>query len=239
MLQRHTTFSWSRRLLTALLVCCTQAAGAQSAIRNAALLAELQGLANHAALIFVGQIVSVQRQGSVVEVNFRVEQPVSGATARTYTMREWAGLWPAGHQRYAIGQRVLAFLHGASAAGFSSPVHGAEGLVPVVVQGANVPALLDVRRVAAAVVRAPGTPLLTTANGALPLQQVIASLPRTNPPGNVGLLRSSVPLHAHPPAVMQPHTGPGGLRVTAPSVAALGAPVVQGSAQRRGAYARQ
>ncbi len=135
--------------------------------------AELASLASHASTIFVGQISSIERKGSVVEVTFRVEQPVAGAIPANCVLREWAGLWPPGHSRYTVGQRVLAFFHTSSAAGLSSPVHGAEGLIPVVVQGAGAPRLLDIRRVAAAVVRSPGTPLPTDAEAGMLLNDVL------------------------------------------------------------------
>lgn len=138
--------------------------------------AELQSLAFHASTIFVGQITSIKRKGSVVEVTFRVEQPVAGAAAVSHVVREWAGLWPPEQSRYSVGQRALAFLHASSAAGFSSPVHGAEGLVPVVVQGADAPRLLDLRRVAAAVVRSPNTPLPTEAEGGMLLSDALAMM---------------------------------------------------------------
>ena len=159
-----------------LCVCGVVRGGAQATVPQASISAELQSLAGAAQTIFVGQIVAVQRSKSVVEVSFRVERPVTGLVGQTFTMREWAGLWAPGTQRYAVGQRVLAFVHGASGAGFSSPVHGAEGLVPVVVQGAEAPQLLDVRRVAASVVRAPGTRLPGEADGAIALEEALALL---------------------------------------------------------------
>jgi hypothetical protein len=32
----------------------------------------------------------------VVEITFAVEDAVRGVSGSTYTLREWAGLWPAG-----------------------------------------------------------------------------------------------------------------------------------------------
>ncbi len=176
---------------------------AQGTVSATAIGTELQRLSGHAASIFVGQIVSIERKGSIVEVGFRVEQPVRGSVGCSYTMREWAGLWPAGHVRYTIGQRVLAFVNGTSAAGFSSPVHGAEGLVPVVVQGAHAPQLLDVRRVAASVVRTVGTALPTEANGAVPLSEAFAwiSGPATGSGAGRGLL--PVPTRGRKPVMIQ------------------------------------
>lgn len=134
---------------------------------------ELQSLASRAAVVFVGQVVSIHRAGGVVEVGFRVEQSLSGAVGDSFILREWAGLWPAGLARYVLGERALVFLHAPSTAGFASPVDGANGLVPVVVQGADAPELLDIRRLAAAIVRAPGTPLPTEADGAIFLTEAV------------------------------------------------------------------
>ncbi len=135
---------------------------------------ELQSLATRAGVIFCGQVAAIQRRGGVVEITFNVEQAVAGDVGATYTLREWAGLWPQGQVRYTVGQRALIFLHNASPAGLGSPVDGAEGVVPIVVQGADAPALLDVRRLAAAVVRPLGSPLATEADGAIQLPEAIA-----------------------------------------------------------------
>ena len=156
-----------------LALCARGVAEGQSSVPVSAIATELQVLGGHAASLFVGQITSIEHQGSVVEVRFRIEQTIRGTVGPTFTMREWAGLWPTGHVRYTLGARVLAFVNGKSAAGFSSPVHGAEGLVPVVVQGANAQPLLDVRRVAASVVRTPGTALPMEANGAVALSDAL------------------------------------------------------------------
>lgn len=172
---------------------------AQATVSQASVSAELQSLAAAAKTIFVGQIVSIEHHGSVVEVGFRVEQPVAGVVGATYTLREWAGMWAPGTQRYVVGQRVLAFVHGASGAGFSSPVHGAEGLVPVVVLGADAPKLLDVRRVAASVVRAPGTRLPDTADGAVALDGVLGLISAGQHASTVRPVRSPLPVRGRPP----------------------------------------
>lgn len=174
-------------------------AHAQSGVSQQSITDELKVLAAKAGTIFVGQITSIERRQSVVEVQFRVEQPVAGASAAMYTLREWAGLWPTGHNRYVPGQRVLAFLRAGSGAGCSSPVHGAEGLLPVVVQGIDAPRLLDVRRVAASVVRAPGTPLPTEADGAIELASALAVI---RPQGLLAATlprRVALPVRGHDP----------------------------------------
>ena len=134
---------------------------------------ELGSLARRAATVFSGQVVAVDRRAGAVEVTFRVEQPVVGAVGKTFVLREWAGLWPQGQVRYYVGERALLFVHPASVAGFASPVDGQEGVVPVVVEGADAPELLDIRRLAAALQRAPGTPLPTEADGAIQLFDAI------------------------------------------------------------------
>ncbi len=139
---------------------------------------ELASLAGRAAQIFVGQVISVKHQGGVVEIAFSVDQALAGSVGSTFTLHEWTGLWPQGQVRYTLGQRALVFLHAASTAGFASPVDGAEGVVPVIVQGAQAPQLLDVRRLAAALLRAPGTPLPTEADGAILLSDAMGAIAR-------------------------------------------------------------
>ncbi len=69
----------------------------------------LRSLASRAGVVFVGQVVSVVRKAGVVEVRFAVEQTVMGSVGDTYTLREWAGLWTGGQQRYRVGQRAMFF----------------------------------------------------------------------------------------------------------------------------------
>ncbi len=98
----------------------------------------LREMAARAGVIFVGQVVRVHRvdgggMGSgVVEVEFRVDRGVRGcAVGGIYVLREWAGLWVAGEQRYRVGQRLLMLLNAPNAAGMSSPVGGMDGAIPV------------------------------------------------------------------------------------------------------------
>ena len=67
----------------------------------------------------------------VVEIVFAVEDAVRGVSGATYTVREWAGLWPAGDTPFVVGQRYLMLLHTPSAAGLSSPVGGMDGAIPI------------------------------------------------------------------------------------------------------------
>ena len=136
--------------------------------------AKLASLTSRAALIFMGQVIATERRGDVVAITFRVDETVAGEAGGTYVLREWAGLWPQGLFRYAVGDRALVFLRGASAAGFATPVDGAEGFIPVSVQGADAPAVLDTRRLASSLQRFPGTPLATPSGGTMLLSSAVA-----------------------------------------------------------------
>jgi hypothetical protein len=98
----------------------------------------LHQMSDMAGIVFVGQVVAVRRTGSedgasgVVEVEFLIEQAVRGCTAgSTYVLREWAGLWSGGDQRYRVGQRLLMFLHEPGPGGVTSPVGGMAGAIPI------------------------------------------------------------------------------------------------------------
>lgn len=119
----------------------------------------MRSLASRSGVVFVGQVAAVKPHGGVVDVIFRVERAVQGSPGAVYTLREWAGLWSAGQQRYAPGERALLFLQAPSAAGLSSPVDSMDGVVPLVPMGADAAPLLDVRRLAARVHRAVGEPM--------------------------------------------------------------------------------
>jgi hypothetical protein len=146
------------------------AAGAQSA-PDASVTAALGNLSARAATAFVGQVTAIRREAGVVEIDFRVDTPVLGQAGATYTLREWAGMWPPGMQRYRVGERALVFLHGASSAGLSSAVDGGEGIVPVMAD-ADGTVLLDVRRLATRVQRQVGQPLVD-GDGAMALKDAL------------------------------------------------------------------
>jgi len=99
--------------------------------------AALQEMSQLAGVIFTGQVVEVRRLAAdsgatgVVEISFAVEEAVRGVSGGTYTVREWAGLWPAGDTPFLVGQRYLMLLHAPSAAGLSSPVGGMDGAIPI------------------------------------------------------------------------------------------------------------
>jgi hypothetical protein len=98
----------------------------------------LHQMSDMAGVIFVGQVVAVRQvdgedgSSGVVEVEFLVAQAVRGCSAgSTYVLREWAGLWAGGDQRYRVGQRLLMFLHEPGPGGVTSPVGGMAGVVPI------------------------------------------------------------------------------------------------------------
>jgi len=108
----------------------------------------LHRMSDEAGVIFAGQVIAVHRQSGgaeasgVVEVEFRVDQAVRGCTAGApYVLREWAGLWAGGVQRYRVGERLLMFLRTPSASGLSSPVDGMDGAVPI--HGGSSPLVAD------------------------------------------------------------------------------------------------
>jgi hypothetical protein len=138
----------------------------------------LQSLALRSGVAFVGTVDSIDRQPGVVTVNFQVVQPVLGDPGPTYTLREWAGLWTLGRQRYTVGQRALFFLHAPNAAGLSSPVDGQDGIVPILPTAADQPALLDVRWLATRVLRPVGAGLQDIHTGALNLTEATTFIAR-------------------------------------------------------------
>ena len=98
----------------------------------------LHNLSDAAGIVFLGEVIAIRplpgSHGSsgVVEIDFRIDQAIRNCTSNsTYTLREWAGLWAGGDQRYRIGQRLLIFLHTPGPTGISSPVGGMVGAIPV------------------------------------------------------------------------------------------------------------
>lgn len=153
-------------------VAATSAVDAQVAQPDSSVGAALQNLASRAATVFAGQVISIQRHGGVVEIVFRVDTPVVGEVGSTYTLREWAGMWPPGQWRYTVGERAMVFLHGVSPAGLSSAVDGGEGVVPLM-RGTDGTQLLDVRRLATRVLRPLGSPLPDANTGAISLADAV------------------------------------------------------------------
>ncbi len=103
----------------------------------------LQQMTRSAGVIFVGQVISVNRPQTpgllhenasrgIVTVAFRVDQALRGSTSGSlYTLREWAGLWTGTAERYRPGQRLIMFLRSARQDGLTSTVHGVEGAIPL------------------------------------------------------------------------------------------------------------
>ena len=114
-------------------------ASARSAnVASAALTAGAQdvlgGLAARASVIFAGRVLDVDRHDAAgyVDVKFRVEEPVRGASrSGVYVLREWAGLWSGEPLRYRVGQRMLMLLTARGPSGMSAPVGGHEGMIPI------------------------------------------------------------------------------------------------------------
>jgi len=102
---------------------------------------ELHAMAQQAGVIFTGQVLSVERhegtngETGAVAVKFAVEGAVRGISGSTYTLNEWAGLWPAGEQPFRVGQRFLMLLHAPGPSGLSSPVGGPDGAIPILGAG--------------------------------------------------------------------------------------------------------
>lgn len=183
-------------------------AGAQQQViagPDTSVTAALTNLSQRAATVFVGQVVDIRRNAGVVEIQFRVDTPVAGIASGSYTLREWAGMWPQGQQRYRVGEHALVFLHGTSSAGLSSVVDGAEGVVPVMAD-TNGTVLLDVRRLSTRVQRQPGEPLADASNGAIALTDALAVV-ASNGTTTVRPVRRPLP-PAMTPMVVEPVPDP-------------------------------
>lgn len=174
--------------------------------------AAVRTMAGQADVIFLGTVERVTRLGSgsgedpaeagfggagTVEVEFRVEQAVRGVTGASYTLREWGGLWPAGEQRYGVGERRLMLLHRPGALGLSSPVGGMDGAIPVRGDGARVSRSSTTATVAqgAADLRWIAAKLLR------PLQYAAASTPMRAP-----VARDEEPMAERAAGMLRPHT---------------------------------
>lgn len=110
--------------------CCWGQVQAGPVVSGSAALLEL---AAEAKVVFAGRVTAVDRADAAgyVDVRFGVERAVRGVSARTYVLREWAGLWT-GVARYRVGQRLLMLLPARGPSGLSAPVGGMDGAVPLV-----------------------------------------------------------------------------------------------------------
>ena len=110
----------------------------QSAPLPASAQAVLVEMAGHAAIIFTGEVTAVTRADAsgYVDVKFRVDQPVRGVQKNgAYVLREWAGLWTGGVERYRVGQKYLMMLTARGSSGMSAPVGGMDGAIPLTAAG--------------------------------------------------------------------------------------------------------
>ncbi len=144
----HRFVSWRSMLAAVMLICATFAEGQSGAIGRDVLAppltveTALRQMFDRAGVIFVGQVTAVRRPDNAstspgwVEVEFQVDQAVRGCSSgASYTLREWAGLWGGGDQRYRVGRRLLMLLYVPGASGMSSPVDGLDGAIPIVRSG--------------------------------------------------------------------------------------------------------
>lgn len=206
---------WLIWLLWPAIAANTQTVAAPDTSVNAA----LANLSQRAAIAFVGQVVDIRREADIVEIQFRVDTQVLGQVGGSYTLREWAGMWPQGQWRYRVGERALVFLHGTSSAGVSSAVDGGEGVIPVMADDDGT-VLLDVRRLSTRILRQVGEPL-SDGNGAIALQDV---LPVIASRGATPVRPVRRPL---PPAAVQRPQGNGWTGPTKPRPILQGVPGVQ------------
>lgn len=161
----------------------------------------LRNLASRSSLAFAGQVLTIERKGGTVEIMFSVDQPLLGSTRSTYILREWGGLWPPGQHRFNIGQRVLIFLLASSHAGFSTPVDGMNGIIPIVSTAAPGQVLLDVRRLAATVSRAQGQPLPGNSAAGIQLPEGLQIVSRWREPLRREPVLWPLPQPAQPPTL--------------------------------------
>ncbi len=125
-------------LALALSACADCSADGQSIPQmNPATEAALHDMTRLAEVIFAGRVIRIRRRAGVagaagtVEIEFDVENAIRGVAGDTCTLREWAGLWPAGDEPFRVGQRYLMLLHAPGASGLSSPIGGADGAIPI------------------------------------------------------------------------------------------------------------
>lgn len=110
-----------------------QVAGGSAGGASETALDVLHQFSDRADVIFFGEVLAIRGPNDgMVEVEFRVDEAIRGCSLGThYVLREWAGLWAGGIERYRVGERLLMMLHAPSAAGLSSPVGGLDGAIPI------------------------------------------------------------------------------------------------------------
>jgi hypothetical protein len=132
----------------------------------------LRQLVNEAGVIFSGTVTAVRRPApaapgaaAVVEIDFAVTDAVRGVSGSSYTLREWAGLWPGSDQPFRPGQRYLMLLHTPNPAGLSSPVGGPDGAIPIRALGAGATATTQTIASAASIGTTPAAGTTATPGG--------------------------------------------------------------------------
>lgn len=93
-------------------------------------------MAQHAGVIFAGQVISVTRteNSGFVDVRFHIEEAVHGCPqSGSYVLREWEGLWAGRAERYRTGQHFLMLLTARGPSGLSTSIGGSEGAIPILV----------------------------------------------------------------------------------------------------------
>jgi hypothetical protein len=129
----------------------------------------LRSMAARAGAVFVGSVTRIVPEGGTVEIDFKVQQPLLGVSAGSYTVHEWGGRWTGSRQRYRVGQRAMFFLHAPNASGLSSPVDGMTGVIPMIETGQKASEMVDLRWVGTRVQRPVGSQLATVNAGAMTL----------------------------------------------------------------------
>jgi len=129
---------------------------AESATSPTTIEAALLALSSQAGIIFAGEVAAIHHREGCVETEWRIEEGMLGvSTGGTFVQREWSGLW-VDDDRFHVGQRALVMLHRPSVAGFTSPVGGMDGVLPIAGDAVN--GVVDLRWIAARVGRAAATP---------------------------------------------------------------------------------
>jgi hypothetical protein len=140
------------------------------------LAAALANLGNRAGIVFAGDVTAIRHTPGVVEIDFQVDRNIKSASAGTYTLREWTGLWAAGQRRYWIGERAVVFLNTPGKGGLSSSVDGMEGILPIVPGAANT-LVVDVQRLRTRVLRPAGSPMVASATQMSLTEVAAAAIP--------------------------------------------------------------
>lgn len=131
-----------------------------------------------------------------VEITFRVEEAVVGcASNKTYTLREWAGLWVNHTQRYWVGERAVWMFYSPSDEGASSPVGGMAGVLPL--QGRGAAEQVDLRWLQTQVLRpqvVPRRPIAILYPWHGDAMEADASVPETQPAAVLMLQQEGYPV---------------------------------------------